>query len=443
MHSAFIKKTKEINLYDSSTRENLGTLSGLQTLLLYAYYKKFTNKEISNLLRKLYYIEEELNLDFEKYMETRFWFILSNFETIIFDIELKDLIQDLEKYVYLDRVKYFTPVKMVISLTNSCAHKCSYCYAHKKILPKRELNYDKIKDIVDYCCTNNIKEIDFTGGDVFTRNDMFDIFELLNSKGIKCNISTKIVLNKENLQKLIQTNVIKSFQFSLDSLYQEENDMLVKKVNVKEALLFLRSLVKESKFEEIKVNSVITKYNICNILDLSDKLFDIGVDKHCLSPYTFSKGINNEVFFASTDQFNTLFNKIKTRSDNHKLEFPISLNRTKEINDVIVCNAGVDGMVINNDGNVFLCERMCGDITHSIGNVYNSDLRSIWNNKKIYNYLLPNRELFKKSKCYNCDKFTDCVYERGICYIHSELLSGEFYGPDNYCTTKKHSRRIY
>lgn len=97
--------------------------------------------------------------------------------------------------INLNRLRYFSPKKLVISLTRCCFMQCKYCYAGaiytKNYIPEYNLNFHLIEHIIDEAKKFNIYEIDITGGDPFAREDIFQILDLFEKNGIKTNLSTK------------------------------------------------------------------------------------------------------------------------------------------------------------------------------------------------------------------------------------------------------------
>ncbi|WP_399555355.1 SPASM domain-containing protein [uncultured Solobacterium sp.] len=71
-------------------------------------------------------------------------------------------------------------------------------------------------------------------------------------------------------------------------------------------------------------------------------------------------------------------------------------------------------LVIYNDGTVRICERLIqGNL--QVGNVYESSLYDIWKSEKLREVIEPSIELFANTECYDCSKFKECIYGKGIC----------------------------
>ncbi len=443
MHQIIIKKNDDNVFLFFLKDEFIGKMDSTQMFLFYITYKIKTsdNKEA---IEKYYEVLNLLSNSSENSVQSiveklndKFSFLIKFNNIDLGNINIINLFENTKEKIFIDRVKNFVPKKIVISLTNKCFCKCNYCYSKKAtdICPNSELKFSTIKTILQYVFFWGISEIDLTGGDPLAYTNFFDVLEICKNYNIKVNLSTKKVLSDSEINNLmLYSEQISSFQMSIDSIYEDEQLKLVNVNYTHDILNSLKKLIDKcaNKFE-IKVNSVLTKYNIDNILELSTILFGMGNIKHGLSPYTLNLSSNNTEFFPSVEQYDNLRKKIEHFENKQKLIYPISLfNNFSDFNTVI-CKAGIDGLVINNDGNVYVCERLCSNEQFSLGNVYVNTLYDIWNSDRLFDFSFPNKNLFKNSKCYNCDYFDKCVRERGLCFVNSYIINKTIYSPDNFC----------
>ena len=424
----------------------IGELSGFQVVLLYLVKKDFTNEQINKLFRIKFNYDEDL--DFIAMAEDKMKPLIDtyiNFGKIDFNAII-NIIDNMSDNIKINKIRSFLPREITISLTNSCPCSCSYCYAKSKD-KDRIINLDSktLNDTLKFCNDYGIKIINLTGGDPICYDHIDELFELLKKYDMKCNFSTKSIYNAK-MDRILSnySDYVESLQISLDSLYQEELDKMVKGISVDSMLETIEYISGLNLRFEFKVNSVLTKYNIDRILDLTLLLKDIGVDKHGFAPYTFSLGNNDSLLFATHDQFMNLLERIKTQDLNDFLIYPISIDNSTVERPENLCKIGLDGIIINYDGNVFLCERFCVDKKYSVGNIHDNTLEEIWSSKKINDFFNPSREKFFSTECYDCEEYEECVENKGICYINSLVLNGTVYSPDNFChKISNRKRRIY
>ena len=360
-----------------------------------------------------------------------------------------------EKYspdVLITRLQNFVPNKLSISLTNKCFCKYKYCYAKPdgKNVPEQgimELGISDVERILEYAKKIGIHAINLTGGDPLAHSNFWDILDLCKKYEITVDLSTKKILTQYDIKKISDySDRIQSFQFSIDSLYEEEAQKLVVPSCVKQVLDSMEQLIYAVGDRiKVKVNSVITAYNIGHLLDLSDVLFKMGVAEHGLSPYIFNLCTNDEHFFPTYEEYENLRRKITAYKHKEKLAYPISLGREEGKLDYALCTAGTEALIVNYDGEVYVCERFCANKDFSVGNIHENTLVEIWNSDRIKQFSYPSRRRFKGTECEKCEDFDYCIRERGICYVHSYILGGSMYSPDYFCKfrEKLNMFRIY
>src|SRR5438128_8471981 len=74
------------------------------------------------------------------------------------------------------------PVRAMIELTYGCNLRCVHCYnpTHQA---KAELATAQIKALIDQLATAGCLDLAFTGGEIFTRMDLFEILAYAKAKG--------------------------------------------------------------------------------------------------------------------------------------------------------------------------------------------------------------------------------------------------------------------
>ena len=107
-------------------------------------------------------------------------------------------------------------------LNNKCPIHCIYCYADTKYRSK-ELPFERFKEIIHECNTNNISECEIIGGDFFVKKDWNKYLQvMIDNKLPPPYLSTKNILNKDDIEILVQLNYTGVLQFSIDSLFENE-----------------------------------------------------------------------------------------------------------------------------------------------------------------------------------------------------------------------------
>ena len=77
----------------------------------------------------------------------------------------------------------------IFELTHHCNFDCAHCYIPKK-QARKELSFSEIKSIIDQLYKSGCLYITFTGGEIFTRNDIFEILEHAKKRCMRINLFT-------------------------------------------------------------------------------------------------------------------------------------------------------------------------------------------------------------------------------------------------------------
>lgn len=439
-----IEKNDNYSVYQGN--DFLGEMTPSQLVLFYAVYrikqadydekiKEIYSSALSIATKNIDKVIEELECKFE---------ILLNRDVDFSNIKMEDALTRFDSLIYLGRIRSFTPTTITIGLTNRCFCQCKYCYAKEcgATVSKStgcHLEINVVDKIFKYANNCGITTISLTGGDPMAHPKFWDILSLCKKYNLRVNFSTKKILNDDDICNLLTyKEQIDYIQLSIDSLYMCEEEAMLDKSRCDKMLASLKDLIEKSKSQiAVTVNSVLTKYNIDNILDLSRQLVSLGSIKHTLSPYMFNLSTNNPDFFPTEEQYRILKNKIIHFPNRELLSYPIVIGEATKQDEAIVCQAGISALIINYDGNVYACERFCADKKFSIGSIYTQSLTEIWNGDAIKLFSNPDKSFFSGSRCGNCEHFDFCVKGRGICYVHSHIMNNaSIYGPDTFCKYK-------
>ncbi len=117
--------------------------------------------------------------------------------------------------------------RIFMEVTAKCNFYCKHCYmsAGKNIDTKMELTLDEIKDIIRQADDMGVFRIDFTGGEVFVRNDIKEILRFASDNFMITNIFTNgYALTEEICNYLASLGNIKIVFISLDDMDPKSHD---------------------------------------------------------------------------------------------------------------------------------------------------------------------------------------------------------------------------
>ncbi len=394
---------------------------------------RYTENDLINILKKY----KNIDYSFSKDIVKKF---IDKYHRYILFLENKQMREDIEIKIknnyrintnYKYKEKLITPLSISLVLTENCFANCKYCYANGTTGKKDSITTKEVFKILKESYDMGVGCINLSGGDPFTRNDIYEIIKKIEELKLNYSISTKKIFNDEEIKKLILSN-IKELQISIDSYDDEICKNLIGIDNY-----YSRQKIVISKLInngiKVKINIVITKINIKTIPTLVKELLELGVNKIFLSPYIKSLGRHDDIFFCNIEDHKLL--KCDLPVDD-RIDYKIpNYDKVKytNIDEMQFCTGGKMGLVVYSNGNVGICERLPDNILN-IGNIKYNTLFDLWHCEKLKSVIEPNRDLFDGEECYNCEMFEQCIIKKGICYVRSYLHNKrKIYSQDPYC----------
>ena len=124
---------------------------------------------------------------------------------------------------------------MQIYLTNECNMRCPHCYMFAGLKKDRELSTNEIFEIINIFKKHGGNNIVFSGGEIATREDLYEILQYSYNLGISNEILTNGTLWDEDLVRKISP-LIARVQISIDGYDEETNSRIRGKGNFSKAL---------------------------------------------------------------------------------------------------------------------------------------------------------------------------------------------------------------
>lgn len=301
------------------------------------------------------------------------------------------------------------PLSLTLNLTSRCNLKCKTCKIWK--IQKDELSvsdYEKIFKSIN----QKIPWITLTGGEVFLRDDIFDIilniYKYLKPKFLNIptnGMLTGVIIN--TVEKILtQCKSIKlKINVSIDDI-GERQDRIRGKGSFNNAVnTFVRLKKIKNKNLTTGIGCVISKYNVSNYQEICELV-------NILQPDSFVWEIaQNRLELQNIgDDIAPSFEKYKIASDylikNVNIKSNIFLNffrkryynftikTLKQKKEIIKCFAGIASCYITSDGDIWECP-VAGN---SLGNLReeNFDFKKIWQSEQAKKV----RKKIKDMKCF-------------------------------------------
>ena len=299
------------------------------------------------------------------------------------------LLSYMNKKAYLAKV----PFTAVIELLTLCNFRCEHCY-----IPHRAsagMKADVVKKLLNDLRNMGTFSVLFTGGEVFLRDDIFDIIAYARSLHMRVTIlSNASLLNESKIEKLSNL-CITEFSTTIFSLIPDINDSITGKDESLKPILENLELLRRAQIK-VRVKMPIMKKNAASYEMIRDycteKQFEF------MPSFTISSKLDGEDSAKDLRvEKEDLYYLVKKAEKDGVISVKNSILK-KDPCSSIFCSLSIDC-----EGNVF----PCNSIPFKVGNIYEDSIKNIWNNSERLKYI----QGITKSDLAEC---VGCKYEH-IC----------------------------
>lgn len=174
------------------------------------------------------------------------------------------------------------PLTVILNITNNCNLRCKHCYASYFTRSNKEnMTTEQIKKIIQDLKNNGCLRINIAGGEPLLRSDVGKIIDYAKLQGLSVDLTTNGILVPQRLNELRKLDCL---LISLDGK-PKHHDILRGKGSALKALKAIKIAKKAG--IEVKVNMVIHKYNLNDIIYMINLAKKVGFMIH------ISLAINN------------------------------------------------------------------------------------------------------------------------------------------------------
>ena len=314
--------------------------------------------------------------------------------------------------------------RLFIELTDACNLNCEHCYMSSSYTNRKinMLPLDLLDDLMQKAEKLGVYRVDFTGGELFVRNDIKDILKISADHFMVSNIFTNgTLLNEKNVALLKENGNIRSVFISLDDIIPEEHDSFR---GVKGSFKRTVEGIKQLKNSNLKIvaNITLNRRNVGRIQDIINFCReDLEIECRTAPVLYLGKG---KCFEDKELTMADIIGAMKISLKN-KVQFTSGYCDTED-NDSIIpgCGVGHKMLYIRSNGEICLCPTLSSreDESFLLGNIYQDDINAVWENSKAL-------QLFRASNCDNteCKNIMIC---RGGCRSRAFLQRGDLCDKD-------------
>jgi radical SAM protein with 4Fe4S-binding SPASM domain len=388
-----------------------------ETASAYAYYfmQGMPESDVLKRIRRMYRVNAaKAKADYEKLVYTIS--TLARTEKIC-PISFLEVEKE-EPFTY----QYSAPLRMDLALTFKCQNDCVHCYAggpHET----PELNTTQWKEVIDRLSQIGIFILTFTGGEPTLREDLPELLQYAQNKGMVTGLITNgRKLKDKEYVKTLEKAGLDFVQVTLESHKPKIHDLITAaKGSWKETVTGIKNAAQSQIY--VTTNTTLSKYNAPEFLKTIDYIKELDVAAFGCNSLIYSgkaTGVSQE-FALPIETLEELLPKIRDKANQLHLKFlwytPTQYCRLDPVQlglGVKSCSAAMINMCVGPNGDVYPCQ----SYFEPLGNILVDGWEKIWNHPLAVK--IRNRE-YVEPKCKGCPQLQVCG---GGCPL--ELLDNQY-----------------
>lgn len=299
-----------------------------------------------------------------------------------------------------------------LELTYKCNLRCAHCY----IVPgstRRELTLEEWKLILDQLVAEGCLLLLFTGGEILTRSDFFDIAVYARKKGFGLVLFTNGTLITPDIADRIRDLYPRAVGISIYGATATTHEAITQiPGSFEESITALKLLRKggiRTQFKSPLMRRTVGEYDQMRVL-----AEDLGAEfRYDTIILPKRDGSMSSLGYQLTDD------EVRHILRKHVSEVSEEIQRA----DAPLCGAGVASASINPYGEVSACIRF-NNFGVKAGNLMRESLSHIWKNSELFS-MLRSATFSGLHECADCDLVPYCAY----CPALALMDGGDFPGP--------------
>jgi radical SAM protein with 4Fe4S-binding SPASM domain len=306
--------------------------------------------------------------------------------------------------------RYSAPLRMDMALTFKCQNDCVHCYAGGP-QDTPELNTSQWKEVIDRLDQIGVFILTFTGGEPTLREDMPELLQYSQNKGMVTGLITNgRKLKDKSYVKTLEGAGLDFVQITLESHKPAIHDLMTATMGSwKETVAGIKNAVKSQIY--VTTNTTLSKHNAPDFMETIDYIKELNVAAFgCNSLIHSGKAteLNQEEFALPLETLAELLPKIRDKANQLNMKFlwytPTRYCRFDPVQlglGIKSCTAAMINMCVGPNGDVYPCQ----SYFESLGNILVDNWEKIWNHPLALK--IRNRE-YVEPKCKDCSQLQIC-----------------------------------
>jgi len=304
------------------------------------------------------------------------------------------------------------PIYVFLELTRLCNLRCRHCYLVKE--KKAELSTEEIKEVIRQLRNENALILNFSGGEVFERQDFFDISEYAK----ELNFGIKIFTNGTLIDDLKAARLAKlkplRVEISIYSLDPEVHDSITGVEGSLEKSLNALCLLRSHKIP-LRIKTPLMKNNFSGYRRIIELAKRLGA-KYQFDPNIIPKLDGDKSVLCRRIGKKNLIQLLRDPAIRANED---SMTRGGGQTEGLSCSAGHNSCAINAYGEV----QPCAILPIKLGSLRKNDFCNIWKNSPELNCLRSVR-MSDLKVCSKCSLLACCARCPGLAYLETGNILG-------------------
>jgi radical SAM protein with 4Fe4S-binding SPASM domain len=166
------------------------------------------------------------------------------------------------------------PWSVHVDLTYRCNERCIHCYLDHE--DHGEMNTAEIKNVLEQLAQSGTLFLTFSGGEIFLRNDLFELLEFARSLHFDISLKTNALLIDANRARKLRELSVRHIQISIYSAEPEVHDAITKvRGSLERSLVAIRFLQAEGL--RVKIACPLMKQNLMAYRNVQALAAELGV----------------------------------------------------------------------------------------------------------------------------------------------------------------------
>ncbi len=335
------------------------------------------------------------------------------------------------------------PLKVQWNITNQCNSKCIYCSATAGKKSPNELNTAKCLLVVEKLARAGVLRVFLQGGEIFLRNDIWDIIARIRELKMRVSFATNGYLTARTLENLVKYNdLFESILINVNALNDDTNQIITQRNwKIAQVLQTIDLLLQAG--HNIRVQTVVNRCNIDELIEIHETIAAIGVKNYVIMPLFLIGSANHEnnkalLHISRHDYYRNIITLVKnSRQSNCKV---VLTERPKissliyqltgvEVGNIELCQAGYSFFCIGVKGLTYPCPPVNPFARNYIGaNILDEEVEEIWNSTIFNSFRRFHARPVINDECENCRYRENSICHPCDCWPLCMNAADQFFG---------------